>query len=552
MAGTVIALLHCSESSFDTRPASVVNSAPGGPTFSNRGNGGGLGGQFWFGGEGPFGQAMKMESAAGSPCALTADTTVNVSALFCWEGWFRDQLDNGREIFQISTDGNSTTSSQMLRCRTEDMGGGNYRLHLWLKQTLGGTLTEVLTSSTFALSTSANGSHIMCNQMADGKFRLGVDGALVGTTAAAYTQAFPGCYVDMFGSYDRAGGGVNGIYQTLAGEFRFTDADAVYTTFPYTVPSARFTNPTAGTASTATAAAGAATVASSGRSTARGAGTAAAGIATVSAVGRSTKRTTATAAAGAATTSAVGRTALRSTATAATGAASVSAAGAARFVASAVPANGAGSASASAASVAQAIGVSAGVASVSGAGSALVASVATAAVGTAAVSAITSGGAGSTASASAGIATTAAAGASKAVTSGQASGLATVAAVGARAVRATASIAAGAAAASAPGLSKAASSASATGIATVSAAGSSLAGSIATAIAAAGTSTVSAIVVSLARASGIAEGFSTVSAVGAGGTPNVLGSLIGRTRQAFGVRSSVQTSTRRNEQSSKR
>ena len=33
---------------------------------------------------------------------------------------------------------------------------------------------------------------------------------------------------------------------------------------------------------------------------------------------------------------------------------------------------------------------------------------------------------------------------------------------------------------------------------------------------------------------------------------DVLGSLIGRTRQAFGVRSSVQTSTRRNEQSSKR
>lgn len=546
-----IAVLHGNEGGHPTRPVTVPNYVPGGPVFANRGGSAAQqGGQYWFDNSSkmPFGKGMAMESSASAPCAIASETEVVISGPFKHKIWIDRLDDSHRVLWSIGTNGRED-GAQYLGVRGRPQGGGLFRLDLFGRDSGVGATLALSSSFTFP-SNDGTPRLIVTERDSAGYLKLSLDGQLLVTSSAPWSVSITG-YLAMFGLYDRVNQSSEGVYRASTGEMEFTvdEPDMVY---PFAVPTSRFTNPAADTASTATAAAGAATVASSGGSTARGAGTAAAGVATVSAAGRSTKRTTVTAAAGAATTSAVGRTALRSTATAATGAASVSAAGAALFVASAVPADGTGSASASAASVAQAIGVSAGSASVSGAGSALVASVATAAVGTAAVSAITSGGAGSTASASAGLATTSAAGASKAVTSGQASGLATVAAVGAKAVRATAGGATGTAAASASGLSKAASGASAAGIATVSASGSSLAGSIATAIAAAGTSTVSAIVVSLARASGIAEGFSTVSAVGAGGTPNVLGSLIGSSRRTFSVRSSVQTSTRRNEQSSKR
>jgi hypothetical protein len=63
---------------------------------------------------------------------------------------------------------------------------------------------------------------------------------------------------------------------------------------------------------------------------------------------------------------------------------------------------------------------------------------------------------------------------------------------------------------------------------------------------------VNAIGSSIAASSGLAQGLATVSATTSGYVPDVLGSIVGRTRQAFGIRESRQTATRTNVQRARR
>jgi hypothetical protein len=240
--GDTRGLLHLTEGSYPSRPTSVTNYISGGIPYANRSANGAPGGNYWFGGEGPFGSALNMDSANNGPCGLIALEKTTVPVKFCHEGFMANRAV-GESWCCFSTNGqNLSDTPTYVNLKIEDMGNSLYRFRLTVKLSAGAAPVDAIVSSTFALDGVAPGfNHLMFNRDAQGYFRVAVNGRLVGTSSVAYPTVSTDVYFDMHGREDRVTGDVQGTYRALVSEFRLKFNDPVYTTFPFTPPADRFT-----------------------------------------------------------------------------------------------------------------------------------------------------------------------------------------------------------------------------------------------------------------------------------------------------------------------
>ena len=245
----VIYLLHLNESSFNTQIVPVVNSAPGGLVFQSLSVGTDPGGTFWFGGEGPFGQAIQTEGPSGSRVSITSTTQVTLAGAFCLEGFADTLNDYGTNLVQFSTDG---TNTGLMRIRVEmqaGVAGGSYKLLCYAQAAGSGTGFLAFTTGDITplagVAGMASGFHWALTRSADGYLAMYVNGARQALATTPIAGSLTG-YIDAFGSRNRVANNSNGGYQMLVGELRGTDGSEVYTGATYTVPTARFADPAGG------------------------------------------------------------------------------------------------------------------------------------------------------------------------------------------------------------------------------------------------------------------------------------------------------------------
>lgn len=233
----VIALVHASEGSFDTRPTALVNSAPSGLTFSNIGSDSNGGGQFWFGGEGPYGQALRTEGESGAGVAIVCDQTFSFGKGMTHEGFTSGFDDSGREFWEIR-ENVTDFPTWWIRVRCIPVTGTTWRL--WLQVKLPGYDLLEVESSTFTETSPTNGHWLVTQWNDDGTFSLHVEGTRVLLTTETFDTTLTGAKLAIFGSY--RGTYAGGFYSQLVGEFRFS-THQVYSGATLTVPTARFPNP---------------------------------------------------------------------------------------------------------------------------------------------------------------------------------------------------------------------------------------------------------------------------------------------------------------------
>jgi len=234
---STIALLHLSEVASGTRPAVWVNSVPGGPTFNNWGDNRVPGCDSQPGA--PFGQGAFAQSSVGACCAITSNTPIAFNGDFTIEGAFIAN-DDYRDVCQYSTDGSQ---------------GGTMRIRVECRRESPTTMSFVLyakngTQDFIAFQTAAvqpiivggqSGAYHFALQRASNVLALYMNGARVGLATTPLTGGLSG-YVDAFGSFDRTYDGASGMFNARLSELRVSNA-AIYSGANYTVPTARFTNP---------------------------------------------------------------------------------------------------------------------------------------------------------------------------------------------------------------------------------------------------------------------------------------------------------------------
>lgn len=234
----VIALLHMNESSFDTRPTSLVNSSPSGLTFRNQGSDSNGGGQFWFGGEGPFGQGFRTEGQNGAGVSVVCNETFSFGKGMTHEGFTMGFDDSGREFWEIREDV-ADNPVWWIRVRCIPVTGTTWRMFLQAK--LPGYSQLEVQSEIFTEVSPTNGHWIVTQWNDDGTFSIYVEGVRVLLTTEVFDVTLTAAKLSIFGSYRGTYSG--GFYSQLIGEFRFSKIQQ-YTGATITVPTARFANPT--------------------------------------------------------------------------------------------------------------------------------------------------------------------------------------------------------------------------------------------------------------------------------------------------------------------
>lgn len=235
---TTLILLHLNESTNPTRPATVVNSASGGPAMSNLGNGGG--GIFTTAGIGPFGQGMQLLAGTSGAATLSTTATVTVPAgPWCWE-CFSTGFSDYTNPMQISSNGNPS-GADFFYAYIDPRGGGD--VGLVIEGRIGGEdwPPELVSSASFTPVSGTGGTHIAISRNASDYIEVRANGNLLGTSADPLPGAFTNVYLDVAGAYDRVGNSHNGTALTYVGEVRFRTGTPGYTGATYTVPTARFT-----------------------------------------------------------------------------------------------------------------------------------------------------------------------------------------------------------------------------------------------------------------------------------------------------------------------
>lgn len=239
VASPVIAQLPMSESSFDARPASWVNVAPGGLTFSNRGSNGVLGGQSWFAGEGPFGQGVKMQSASSSTCAVVCDQPVTVTKGLTHECFLFDFDSTGRPVWEIRE--NVANPTYRIRLKPERLSDGTWKLVL-IAQMPGSSSATACETTPFTPVTTGNGNRIITQWTDDGFFEVWVNDVRLAVSAAAYSGTLADCLFVIYGEYNGTYAG--GMFNSLVGEFRFSKKQQyIYTGAALPPQTARFPIP---------------------------------------------------------------------------------------------------------------------------------------------------------------------------------------------------------------------------------------------------------------------------------------------------------------------